>query len=223
MQKKHPQFILAMAAGSLNTLPEGLSQVSMASFVQNANSDLVIRERAQLEQDEAYRQIIPYVCVVIASEDKTLFVPYRRNQGVGESRLAGKVSVGFGGHIDLADIVHQDSVVDLFQTIGNAASRELGEELTFEGATSEEISMFDNGLLIDNSNEVGRVHLGVVLTALLPEGLSVKSNEEELEVMAPMTASELLESGLELEPWTKIVLEAVVAATAAAAEEVEPA
>lgn len=78
-------------------------------------------------------------------------------------------------------------------------------------------------MLIDNSNEVGRVHLGVVLTALLPEGLSVKSNEEELEVMAPMTASELLESGLELEPWTKIVLEAVVAATAAAAEEVEPA
>ena len=38
MQKKHPQFILAMAAGSLNTLPEGLSQVSMASFVQNAAS-----------------------------------------------------------------------------------------------------------------------------------------------------------------------------------------
>jgi predicted NUDIX family phosphoesterase len=210
MQKKHPQFILAMAAGSLNTLPEGLSQVSMASFVQNANSDLIIRERAQLEQDEAYRQIIPYVCLAVADEEKTVFIPYRRNQGVGESRLAGKVSVGFGGHIDLADIVHQDSVVDLFQTIGNAATRELGEELIFEGASSEEISMFDNGLLIDNSNEVGRVHVGVILTALLPKGMTVKANEEELEVLAPMTATELLESGLELEPWTKIVLEAVV-------------
>lgn len=223
MKKKHPQFILAMKADTLNSLPQGLSQVSLASFVINAVPDLIIREREQLETDEAYRQILPYVCVATKDDEVTKFMTYRRNKGVGESRLAGKVSIGFGGHIDLADVAHDNSVIDLFQTIGANASRELAEELRFEGfGEGDEIAMFDNGLILDHSNEVGRVHVGVALTALVPTGAQVFSNEAELELIGWHTASELLKSDFNLEPWSRFMLESF-AANGVEAEEVEPA
>lgn len=210
--KKHPQHILAIPDSCIDHVPTGMNATGLADFVEFAQDHLIIRQRAGLEEDTAFRQIIPYVCLATQLDGKTLFYPYVRNKGVGEERLVGNVSVGFGGHIDLADVQHNESVIDLFQTIGAAATRELSEELKFGGETTAEIAMFDNGLLVDDSNDVGLVHLGVVLTALVPYGVEVTSNEPELELMAPMSASDLLASDLPLENWTRLVLESVVAA-----------
>lgn len=218
--KKHPQYILAVTNESLaGDLQQGMNIVSLNTFVAKAEDNLVIKQRAKLEQEPEFRQIIPYVCVATQRDDKLHFWPYRRTETSGEVRLQGNVSIGFGGHIDLVDVMDDNSVIDLFQTIGNAAARELGEELDLAGA-GEEVNLFDNGILIDDSNEVGKVHLGVVLTAILPNGVTPTSKEDALEVLPAMSARELLDSGLPLESWTRIILESIVKVEA---KEVEPA
>lgn len=217
--KKHPQYILAVTNDSLGDLQQGMNIISLNTFVAKAEDNLVIKQRAKLEQEPEFRQIIPYVCVATQRDDKLHFWPYRRTETSGEARLQGNVSIGFGGHIDLVDVMHDNSVIDLFQTIGNAAARELGEELDLAGA-GEEVNLFDNGVLIDDSNEVGKVHLGVVLTAILPNGVTPTSKEDALEVLPAMSARELLDSGLPLESWTRIVLESIVKVEV---KEVEPA
>lgn len=213
--KSKPQFILAMQnSGVISELQQGMNHIGFDHFVGLTQSLVTIREREHLEQDPNYRQVIPYVMLAMRdSNGGTLFVPYARTSQSGEERLRGNVSLGFGGHVDLADVVHSGSVVDLLQTVGGAVTRELQEEVNFAhgGGDHMDMPMFDNGVLIDDSNEVGKVHLGVVLTCMLPEGTVVTSREDALEILPAMSASQLLASGLPLENWSRIILEDIVA------------
>lgn len=211
-----PEFILAINSSSVEKLDQGMNSVSLNLFTLMAQKDLIIGQREALEVNPAYRQIIPYICLAKTGEGgETLFYPYVRTKVSGEERLKGNVSIGFGGHIDLADVLHEGSVINLLETIGAAAARELEEEVDLSGGDEEScVDLFDNGLLIDDSNEVGKVHIGVVLTAMIPKVINPTSKEEALELLEPMTARQLLDSGLPLENWTKIVLEAVVNETA---------
>lgn len=213
--KKHPQFIVAAESLALTAtfnLQQGMNRVSLTDFCQNAQSAIAIREREWLEQDRYYRQLLPYVVVSQKCGDETRYITYRRSKGAGESRLVGNVSIGFGGHIDLVDVAfNENSVIDLYQTIGVAATREIAEELKFsDGQEEKNFNLFDVGLIADNSNDVGKVHLGIVLAAMIPEHMTVETREAELEMLPPMTAQELLDSDLPLENWTRIFLEYVV-------------
>jgi len=214
--KKYPQHIVAVDAVCMASKPplaQGLNRVGLQEFCEKAASFVTIREREWLEKDPAYRQLLPYVIVTQSTPTGVRYITYRRGKGVGESRLAGNVSVGFGGHIDLADVVFdkKTSVIQLMETIGYAATREIAEELVFlDGVEEKNFDLFDVGLIVDNSNDVGCVHLGLALTAMIPADVVVESREEELEMLAPMTARELLDSGLPLENWTRIFLEHVV-------------
>lgn len=206
------QFILAVKTKEIIealNLKEGFNACPLVGFVAAAQNHLIIGQREQLEKDESLLQILPYLLPIKSSPRlPTMFKTYRRGKGVGESRLSGNVSAGFGGHIDLADVIQEDSIVDLGNTIMQAAGRELAEELTFTGVgDSAELSIYDVGLIVDTSNEVGRVHIGVVLMLNVPLDSDCKTNEEELEDMPFMTADEMLSSGLPLENWTKIAVE----------------
>jgi len=213
--KSKPQFILAMQNGGIiSELQQGVNRIGFDQFVGLTQGLVTIREREHLEQDPNYRQVIPYVMLAVRDKDgKALFVPYARTSQSGEERLRGNVSIGFGGHVDLADVIHEDSVINLVQTIGGAVTRELQEEVNFTHGTGDHVDMpmFDGGLLIDDSNEVGKVHMGVLLTCLLPEGTVVASKEDALEILPAMSATQLLDSGLPLENWTRIILEDIVA------------
>lgn len=214
----HPQFIVGIKNESLMAtgLKQGLNVVDINMLSKIVQSSIVIGERAALEKDQTVRQVLPYV--ILSQFDESAgcmkYVPYRRTKMVGESRLAGNVSVGFGGHIDLADVYHENSVVDLIATIGHSLNRELDEEVEFSIDGKEpseedafELSLLNVGIIIDDSNEVGKVHMGVVINGQLPAGFSATCAEKELESMEMMTASELLNSGLPLENWTRIALE----------------
>lgn len=210
---KHPQSILAVKTKDIITalnLKEGMNTCSLTNFVAAAQNSLVIGQREQLEKDESCLQVLPYLLIVKSSPRKpTRFKAYRRGKGVGESRLSGNVSIGFGGHVDLADVAHEESVIDLKQTVMQAAVREVAEELIFDGqaGSEDDLEIFDIGLIVDTSNEVGRVHLGVVLGVSMPENRDCATAEDELEDMPFLTADELLASGLPLENWTRIALE----------------
>lgn len=206
-----PQFIIGVKNDTLTSigLKEGISPVDVSQIAHLLAPGIVIGQREALETDESVRQIIPGLIISQFDESAGVmkYVPYRRTKLVGESRLAGKVSVMFGGHIDLGDVIHHESVINLVATIGQAVGREVQEEVRFSGMDGEDLALMSVGLLLDNSDPVGRVHMSVIMNAQLPAGATAVCAEEELETMAPMTADELLNSGLPLENWTRMSLE----------------
>lgn len=208
------QFIIGVRNEYLQSLGlvQGLNRLCLLDQEHEATSHLIIGQRERLEHDASVRQLLPYVVMNQMCEDgESRFIVYRRGKGVGESRLAGNVSIGFGGHIDLADVVTAvDSVVDLRATMVKACDRELEEEVLCDGVPLRDQTVHSVGLITDNSDKVGLVHLGMVMICSIPMGVEVTCREEELEILKPMTANELLSSGLPLENWTKIILRAIV-------------
>ena len=103
-------------------------------------------ERATAEVDPAYKQLIPYVVVV---DDDRVFA-MRRTRAGGDERLHDRVSIGVGGHLNEVDAGRDP--------IRAGLDREWREELAVEWQPDYELI----GLLNDDSNPVGSVHLGVV-------------------------------------------------------------
>ena len=125
-------------------------------------------DRAEAEEDPSFKQLIPY-CVFRHGER---ILHYTRGKSGGESRLHAKISVGVGGHINPVDADSGRTGPEVYHA---AVARELEEELELPGGQSQRII----GLLNDDSNPVGRVHLGIVHLIDL-ESDAVSSREDAL-------------------------------------------
>ncbi|MBL8855145.1 MAG: phosphoesterase [Planctomycetaceae bacterium] len=168
------------------------------------------RPRSTMEQDPSFKQLIPYVVFrVLAADGQYHYFHYTRGSGQGEQRLHAKKSVGVGGHISLEDTQHPDAYLAGMQ-------RELTEEVHI-GAVAEDRDGDSGsataspylgriiGLINDDSNEVGRVHLGVVHLVDLAEPV-VTAREKDL-VDARFSSPQDLELMLEqFETWSQIAL-----------------
>lgn len=134
---------------------------------------VAFREREEVEEDEKWKQLIPYTYVFDPQVDAVL--AYKRAAGGGEPRLAGKWSLGFGGHINpIDDRLGRHRMLDL------ATNRELQEELIFHYPYDTPITM---GFLYLVDTPVDRVHFGVIRQALYrgnPE--DIQHNEEIAEM-----------------------------------------
>lgn len=108
--------------------------------------------RDQAEHDPAYKQIIPYQ--IFCWNDR--FLVYRRGDGIGEGRLTGCLSIGVGGHINIMDL--DKSGVKRPAFYYGALIRERMEELSNPIVREERFI----GWINDETNAVGRVHLGAV-------------------------------------------------------------
>jgi predicted NUDIX family phosphoesterase len=107
--------------------------------------------RSSAETDPTLKQIIPYTLLV--HEGRVLH--YVRGKKAGEQRLVAKGSIGIGGHIN----DHDEGLFAMDRDAYEAAvRREVGEELRIGASYSNHVV----ALLNDDSNEVGKVHLGVV-------------------------------------------------------------
>ena len=107
--------------------------------------------RAAAETDPSMKQIIPYVLLVHG--DRVLH--YVRGKKAGEQRLVAKGSIGIGGHMN----DHDEGLFAIDRDAYNAGvQREVGEELRLGARYTNHVV----ALLNDDSNDVGRVHLGVV-------------------------------------------------------------
>jgi len=107
-------------------------------------------DRAPAETDPSLKQVIPYI--VVRKGD--LILTYQRTKKSGESRLAGKRSLGFGGHINPHDGDNGLAYEKCFW-------RELGEELGVIRQQDEEMPD-PAAILYEPWTEVGAVHFGVV-------------------------------------------------------------
>jgi predicted NUDIX family phosphoesterase len=122
-----------------------------------------------------------------------------RGGGSGEKRLASKGSIGIGGHINDTDFAAASLDKD---TYTNGVEREIDEELSITDGHTQEIL----GLLNDDSNEVGQVHLGVVHLVTL-ESDQVEAGEAVIEDLQFLTLGELQERKEQLESWSQICVD----------------
>src|SRR6516225_146935 len=119
--------------------------------------------RSTAETDPSLKQIIPYAILTSGG----LILRYKRGKKSGEQRLIAKSSIGIGGHMN-------DRDEGLFALDKEAylagVQREIDEELIVERPLRNRIV----ALINDDSNEVGRVHLGVVHVLELPHPVAEK-------------------------------------------------
>lgn len=197
MKKEH---ILAVDADIFDKTEAEKARVFPDIDVCCSNADLVVLQRDRAETDLRYRHIIPYT--VLRNEHGQILL-YQRGSGAGEQRLAGSRSVGFGGHVDLHDIRYEDSVINLEATLEDAAFRELREELAVHKNAITRVT--ERGIILDDSNEVGLVHVGQLLVAdYAGRYQQVKSQEEELSIVGWRKPEEINLD--DLEPWSCAVV-----------------
>jgi predicted NUDIX family phosphoesterase len=143
--------------------------------------------RSVMEQDATYKQIIPYM---IFEYNNAYFLMERRSTA-SEQRLKSKLSLGIGGHIRKEDMAG-GSLFDW-------ARREFHEEVQYDGALTIETL----GVLNDDSDSVGQVHLGFILLlhGTTPH-ISIRSEHKE----GTLIPLECMEQYVErMESWSQIV------------------
>jgi len=153
--------------------------------------------RAQVEKNPAYKQIIPYV--IMNCEGK--YLSYVRGKRAGETRLVAKRSIGIGGHINPADDMPLFNT-NFYETYLAAVKREVAEEVSVETPLSGDRIV---ALLNDDSTEVGQVHLGIVHLWTLDKP-KVMRREQMITQMGFMTAGELEKVRDSLETWSALCL-----------------
>jgi predicted NUDIX family phosphoesterase len=153
--------------------------------------------RSQAENDPGLKQIIPYA--IITHRDTIL--RYRRGKKSGEQRLVAKGSIGIGGHMNELD----EGLFALDEAAYVAGvQREIQEEVIIPLPQSNRVV----ALINDDSNEVGRVHLGIVHRVELPRAEARKRENMilDLEFLNP---DQLRAERAGLETWSQICVDAL--------------
>lgn len=153
--------------------------------------------RMEAERDPAYKQLIPYV--IMAYEDT--YLCYIRGIGVDEKRLAQKASIGIGGHINPSDRISVSSK-NIKEVYLNALAREVAEEVIVETEHDDKIV----GLINDDSNEVGRVHFGIIHLWRLAKP-NVKSREQEICKLRFIKIDDLKDVRDKMETWSQLCID----------------
>lgn len=150
--------------------PHGLAafgeDVSLERFQRCVEEEGFFVEREYAERTPTLKQIIPYTLVTRGEEILLL----QRTKGGGEARLHDKLSIGVGGHVNPVDAIGAGGsgrTGRALDPLPAATRREvMEEELIVEGETR----LSSIGLLNDDSNAVGAVHVGLVQTLELLGG-----------------------------------------------------
>jgi predicted NUDIX family phosphoesterase len=153
-----------------------------------------LMDRPLAEESPAFKQLIPYVMV---RDGPRVFLMERTDAG-GDARLHGKASIGVGGHLNPVD-EGEDPLTD-------GLRREWSEELI----TDWEPAFRLVGLLNDDSNPVGSVHLGVVFE-VDAAGRSVEVRERHKLLGRFASIEEVRAAGDRMETWSRLVAEHLLA------------
>ncbi|MGH2446518.1 MAG: NUDIX domain-containing protein [Candidatus Limnocylindria bacterium] len=145
-------------------------------------------ERPIAEEDASVKQLIPYVVV----RDSGRVFLMRRTDAGGDARLHGKASIGVGGHLNPVDEGEDALMAGL--------RREWSEEL--ETDWEPEFRLI--GLLNDDRNPVGAVHLGVVFT-VDAGGRPVAVRERDKLIGSFANADAVADAWERLETWSQLV------------------
>ncbi len=196
-------FVVPRAALFPDCIPHGLrlfgAGFTQQSFEATVASDGYFVERAWAEKTPAVKQIIPYSIATRRGEILLL----RRTKRGGESRLHDKLSIGVGGHIDPIDLSPGETDVPRRNPLPRATEREIREELHVSGT----FEIHPVGILNDDTNPVGAVHLGLV-QILAVEGTCEVRETDQLEGRWITLAGlrEMEAAGANFETWSRMLV-----------------
>ena len=145
-------------------------------------------DRPIAEEDPSLKQLIPYVIV----RDGPLVYLMERTAAGGDPRLHGKASIGVGGHLNPVDQGED--------TLADGLRREWSEELVADWEPDFRLV----GLLNDDSNPVGSVHLGVVFE-VQANGRPVEVRERDKLSGRFATVAEVHSTAGRMETWSRLV------------------
>jgi len=166
----------------------GLKTVDFDHYLHIINHKKEFQPRILMEQDITYKQIIPYL---IFNHGNNFFLMQRRSDA-SEKRLANKYTLGIGGHIRQEDTTSN--------SIFEWARREFHEEVDYDG----NLSIKSIGIINDDANDVGKVHIGfaLLLTGDSPD-IRIKS---ELKSGTLITLEECKQLIDQMESWSQYVM-----------------
>lgn len=124
----------------------GVRAVPLAPLLTVIECHGTFRPRAEAEVDPSWKQVIPY----LALRDGDGIFLMRRSRAGGDARLHDRYTIGVGGHVNPHDA-----------DVMGGLRREWAEEL----AADFEPDFRPLGVLNDDDNPVGAVHLGIVFSA----------------------------------------------------------
>lgn len=190
--KAEEEYVMVFPADLLRTLGyfQGL-RLEPARYLSAIESSASFRPRSAVETDPLYKQLIPYIILVFDGS----VLSYRRGTRSSEGRLTGNRSIGIGGHVSVTD-------PNLFSSsYSEGMNRELREELRIDSTyTIRPVAMLN-----DDSNEVGKVHFGLIHVLVLNEP-RVTRNEQAISDLKFLSNAHLFKSIEEYENWSQICI-----------------
>lgn len=192
-QKPDEQILVVKRSALFPTqAPQGFLPHNLDHYLMLITEQKEFASRAAMEQEPRYKQIIPYL--IFSHTDtkgqQRLFL-MQRTAVASETRLRNKYSLGIGGHIRQEDLSEN--------SIFAWANREFHEEVHYTGNLKVE----PLGILNDDSDEVGTVHLGLVL--LLHGDSAEISVKSELKQGSLFTLDECTQYAPAMENWSQLV------------------
>lgn len=147
-------------------------------------------------------QILAYITVKCGNE----YLTYSRAKGA-EARLHGTLSLGFGGHCDIDDsyaLVNLTGNLDItYQDILKySSSRELEEELHF----TKDIEFKTDSIILDTTNDVGKVHLGLPILIEINSKDDIKADPSEISLPEWKTKDQLVSEINSYENWSQLII-----------------
>ncbi len=167
-------------------------------------------ERPYAERTPTLKRVIPYT-VVVRGEEVLLL---QRTKGGGDARLHDKLTIGVGGHVNPIDAMPSGTAGDQGKSPGAdrvldplpAATRRevMDEELIVTGETR----LVPIGLINDDSNPVGAVHVGFVQVLHLLGGDAQIREVDQLrgEFVPYSTLQSRQEEGANFETWSSLIV-----------------
>lgn len=182
----------------LDYVKNGVIKISNSKIIDQLLVKGLFRHRNELEDDSLYKQLIPYAVICY----KDMIYMFHRTKKQTETRLHNMYSLGVGGHMN---------------PWGESINiKYMHHELTRE--LNEEVQLYDNckiesivpiGLINDDTNDVGKVHLGVLYQIHL-NCMDLEINEKEKMTGQWINISELKAYYSEMESWSKIYIDTVL-------------
>jgi predicted NUDIX family phosphoesterase len=196
-----PRSIMEIVLGPFEGFRNHIDPTMQVALTAYGNARFVLRDEA--EKNRMLKQLIPYVIFEHREDGGPPWLyNYRRTSNQGESRLHGKRSIGVGGHINPCDL---DGGAGLYQA---GLFRELREELCLPDGELESVPLV--GVINYESDEVGRVHLGLVHRVCVRHQSAVVPREPENITQTGFNpATELLAHISEFETWSQECLKAL--------------
>ncbi|MFJ7363279.1 hypothetical protein ACIQWQ_04040 [Peribacillus frigoritolerans] len=173
-----------------------LDDIEKGHFMEIACRDYIFMNRDLAENDECFKQIIPYAFLTYK---ENVFV-LRRLRMQNETRLHNKISIGVGGHINPKEYGNGN-------IIENGLFRELNEEINIK--STQIITTNFYGVINDDSNEVGKVHLGFVYQIELAN-MNIEILEKDKMVGEWIPKKEILDYYKDMETWSQIIMDTLI-------------